>query len=98
MGLGSTAYPKFCAFAYYLDHTLTSLGGKPLMPIETCDEMNQPEKSLANWIHDLRVNKLITEEESKQKIDVSDNVEKRRRSTRVMDAPDDFFRGKITSL
>lgn len=47
--MGSKAYPKFCAFAKYLDETFEKLGGHRFFPLECADELNNQEKTFVNW-------------------------------------------------
>ncbi|CAL4142070.1 unnamed protein product, partial [Meganyctiphanes norvegica] len=47
--LGSSAYPKFCAFGKHIDNLLADLGGKPLMAVTTGDERAGQEQSFDIW-------------------------------------------------
>lgn len=48
-GLGSTAYPKFAAFAGYVNNILGDLGGERLLLLQTGDELSVQEKAFQNW-------------------------------------------------
>jgi sulfite reductase alpha subunit-like flavoprotein len=48
-GLGSNAYPNFCAFARSLDKLLLELGGEAILPLGTGDELCGQEESFKNW-------------------------------------------------
>lgn len=48
-GLGSGAYPNFCAFGRYLDTMLTDLGGERIVKLGTGDELCGQEQSFADW-------------------------------------------------
>ncbi|CAL4122953.1 unnamed protein product, partial [Meganyctiphanes norvegica] len=47
--LGSSAYPKFCAFGKHIDNLLGDLGGKPLMAVTCGDERAGQEQSFKLW-------------------------------------------------
>lgn len=51
LGLGSSAYPHFCAFGRRLDANLVSLGAKRVMPLGICDEAKYPEKTFQDWLN-----------------------------------------------
>ncbi|KAF6206870.1 hypothetical protein GE061_018106 [Apolygus lucorum] len=48
-GLGSSAYPNFCAFGSYVDNLLGELGGERLMKLTTGDEMCCQEGAFKKW-------------------------------------------------
>lgn len=48
-GLGSSAYPNFCAFGKYVDQLLGELGGERLTPLATGDEMCGQEQAFHKW-------------------------------------------------
>lgn len=48
-GLGSSAYPNFCAFGNFLNKILGDLGGERLMEISYGDEMCGQEHSFSKW-------------------------------------------------
>ena len=48
-GLGSSAYPNFCAFAEFLDTMLHELGAERIHPLEKGDELGGQEESYHNW-------------------------------------------------
>ncbi|XP_059613419.1 nitric oxide synthase [Phlebotomus argentipes] len=48
-GLGSTAYPNFCAFAKYVDNLLGELGGERIMEMSTGDEISGQEQEFNKW-------------------------------------------------
>ncbi|XP_028400716.1 nitric oxide synthase, brain-like isoform X2 [Dendronephthya gigantea] len=48
-GLGSNAYPNFCAFARSIDKLLLELGGEAILPLGTGDELCGQEESFKNW-------------------------------------------------
>ncbi|CAH0554483.1 unnamed protein product [Brassicogethes aeneus] len=48
-GLGSSAYPNFCAFGKYVDNLLGELGGERLIKLATGDEMCGQEQAFRKW-------------------------------------------------
>ena len=52
-GLGSTAYPDFCAFACTIDTLLKKLGGHRLMEIRKGDELGRQEETFKQWQQDI---------------------------------------------
>lgn len=48
-GLGSSAYPNFCAFAKYVDNLLGELGGERLVKLASGDEMCGQEQTFHEW-------------------------------------------------
>ncbi|KAH0627743.1 hypothetical protein JD844_003884 [Phrynosoma platyrhinos] len=48
-GLGSRAYPHFCAFAHAVDTRLEELGGDRIFPIGEGDELCGQEESFRTW-------------------------------------------------
>lgn len=48
-GLGSSAYPNFCAFAKYVDNLLGELGGERLVKLASGDEMCGQEHTFHEW-------------------------------------------------
>ncbi|XP_038050616.1 nitric oxide synthase, brain-like isoform X2 [Patiria miniata] len=52
-GLGSTAYPHFCAFAHALDAQLGMLGGERLLEIAEGDELVGQEVEFLNWAENI---------------------------------------------
>lgn len=62
LGLGSNAYPQFCAYAKFLDNMLQELGGNRLLPISCADELNNQEKTFQTWINDMT--SLLSNDES----------------------------------
>ena len=48
-GLGSTAYPNFCAFAKYIDRLMGVLGGERLCEVALGDELCGQEKTFQTW-------------------------------------------------
>lgn len=48
-GLGSNAYPNFCAFACSLDKLLLELGGEEILPVGKGDELCGQEESFKIW-------------------------------------------------
>lgn len=48
-GLGSSAYPNFCAFGKYVDNLLGELGGERLIKLATGDEMCGQEQTFHEW-------------------------------------------------
>ena len=52
-GLGSTAYPHFCAFAHALDAQLGILGGERLLEIAEGDELGGQEAAFLEWADDV---------------------------------------------
>lgn len=59
-GLGSSAYPNFCAFGKYVDNLLGELGGERLLKLATGDEMCGQEQAFKKWATDVfRVRKFL---------------------------------------
>ncbi|GAV04593.1 hypothetical protein RvY_14857-1 [Ramazzottius varieornatus] len=52
-GLGSSSYPHFCAFAHYVDQSLSALGGECILPIHTGDELRGQDQSFKLWAHEV---------------------------------------------
>ena len=48
-GLGSRAYPNFCAFAHFCDNMLNSLGGERIHNLIEGDELCGQEESFRTW-------------------------------------------------
>lgn len=48
-GLGSKAYPNFCAFGRLLDKLFLELGGEAILPLGTGDELFGQEQSFKVW-------------------------------------------------
>ncbi|XP_061441724.1 nitric oxide synthase 3 isoform X2 [Rhineura floridana] len=48
-GLGSRAYPHFCAFAHAVDTRLEELGGERMFPMGEGDELCGQEESFRTW-------------------------------------------------
>lgn len=48
-GLGSRAYPKFCAFAYYMDNVFNQLGADRICKLAEGDELCGQEESFRQW-------------------------------------------------
>ncbi|XP_070623244.1 nitric oxide synthase 3 isoform X1 [Erythrolamprus reginae] len=48
-GLGSRAYPHFCAFAHAVDTRLEELGGERILPLGEGDELCGQEESFRTW-------------------------------------------------
>jgi len=48
-GLGSSAYPNFCAFAHSCNNLLSQLGGKEVHPIGEGDELSGQEEAFKRW-------------------------------------------------
>lgn len=48
-GLGSSAYPNFCAFGSYVDNLLGELGGERLIKLTKGDEMCGQEQAFKKW-------------------------------------------------
>ena len=47
--IGSSAYPVFCGFGKLIDQSFRCLGAHPLVPLGTCDALNQQYKSFNEW-------------------------------------------------
>ena len=52
-GLGSTAYPDFCAFAKTIDSMLDGIGGKRLTEVYKGDELGGQEEAFQEWARDV---------------------------------------------
>ncbi|XP_050436127.1 nitric oxide synthase, salivary gland isoform X2 [Adelges cooleyi] len=52
-GLGSSAYPNFCAFGSYVDNLLGELGGEQLIKLTKGDEMCGQEQAFKKWATDV---------------------------------------------
>ena len=52
-GLGSSAYPNFCAFAHYMDNMFHDLGAERIFKIGEGDELCGQEESFRNWAQDI---------------------------------------------
>ncbi|CAG7730913.1 unnamed protein product [Allacma fusca] len=48
-GLGSSAYPNFCAFGRYVDNLLGELGGERLMKLTSGDELAGQDQAFRTW-------------------------------------------------
>lgn len=48
-GLGSSAYPNFCAFAHSCRNVLHQLGGKEIHTIGEGDELSGQDDSFKKW-------------------------------------------------
>lgn len=53
LGLGSTAYPNFCAFGKFVDNRFQELGGTRLLALNCADELNNQEKAFQTWLLDV---------------------------------------------
>ncbi|XP_072754682.1 nitric oxide synthase, salivary gland-like [Anoplolepis gracilipes] len=51
--LGSSAYPKFCAFGRHIDNLLGELGGERLTRVAEGDEMCGQEQAFQKWAGDI---------------------------------------------
>ena len=49
-GLGSTAYPKFANFGKFLHGSYEKLGGSPILPFTTGDELKDQQGSFNKWL------------------------------------------------
>ncbi|XP_052251879.1 nitric oxide synthase, brain-like [Dreissena polymorpha] len=52
-GLGSSAYPNFCAFAHYVDTMFASLGAERIHALAEGDELCGQEESFRTWAKDV---------------------------------------------
>ncbi|KAL3867553.1 hypothetical protein ACJMK2_040440 [Sinanodonta woodiana] len=52
-GLGSSAYPKLCAFGHYLDNILHDLGGMRILEMGEGDEEHGQKESFRAWAQDI---------------------------------------------
>ena len=52
-GLGSSAYPNFCAFAHYLDNMFFDLGAERISKMSEGDELCGQEESFRRWAQDI---------------------------------------------
>lgn len=52
-GLGSRAYPHFCAFAHSCRNLIVGLGGEEIFPIGEGDELCGQEDSFMSWAKDV---------------------------------------------
>ncbi|XP_050408838.1 nitric oxide synthase, brain [Patella vulgata] len=52
-GLGSRAYPNFCAFANYMDKMLSELGSERIYKMGEGDELCGQEESFRNWAQEV---------------------------------------------
>ena len=52
-GLGSSAYPKFCAFAHAMDGLLEMLGAERLCEIGEGDELGGLEVAFEKWAKEI---------------------------------------------
>lgn len=50
LGLGSTSYDKFCAFANYVDMAFEKLGYNRLLKLVCADELKNQEKTFQDWL------------------------------------------------
>nr|QCX35683.1 Nitric Oxide Synthase 1b [Octopus bimaculoides] len=48
-GLGSRAYPNFCAFGHYLNKVFSDLGAERVSPMIEGDELSAQEESFKEW-------------------------------------------------
>ncbi|XP_013413682.1 nitric oxide synthase, inducible isoform X2 [Lingula anatina] len=48
-GLGSKAYPRFCAFAVHIDNLLRNLGGQRMTSLVKADSLSGQEKPFVKW-------------------------------------------------
>ena len=48
-GLGSSAYPHFCAFSHFINDTLNTLGATRIFSTGEGDELHGQEESFRNW-------------------------------------------------
>lgn len=48
-GLGSRAYPHFCAFGHFIDDTIKSMGSEVMCPMGEGDELCGQEDSFKEW-------------------------------------------------
>lgn len=51
-GLGSRAYPNFCAFAHTMDNLFMSLGAEQTYPCGEGDELCGQEESFQSWLRE----------------------------------------------
>ena len=51
-GLGSRAYPHFCAFAHTVDSLLLGLGAKQVCPCGEGDELCGQEEGFKAWLRE----------------------------------------------
>ena len=49
-GLGSRAYPNFCAFAKQLDSAFEQLGGERILAMGEGDELCGQEEAFLEWL------------------------------------------------
>ncbi|XP_071508617.1 nitric oxide synthase, salivary gland-like [Diadema antillarum] len=52
-GLGSRAYPHFCAYARTVDQLITNLGGERINPMGEGDELGGQEEAFRKWAKDV---------------------------------------------
>ncbi|ESO82408.1 hypothetical protein LOTGIDRAFT_197993 [Lottia gigantea] len=52
-GLGSRAYPNFCAFANYMDKMMSELGSERIYDMGEGDELCGQEESFRNWAQEV---------------------------------------------
>ena len=52
-GLGSTAYPNFCAYARAMDTLMGNLGGERIMTMGEGDELSGQEESYRRWAQEV---------------------------------------------
>ena len=52
-GLGSTAYPNFCAFVHSVDTMFGEMGAERLLEIGEGDELAGQEDSFKNWVKNI---------------------------------------------
>lgn len=48
-GLGSRAYPNFCAFAHYIDNMMNALGSERIYKMGEGDELCGQEETFRQW-------------------------------------------------
>lgn len=68
-GLGSTAYPKYCAFAKLLDQTFEEMGIKRCLALTCADELQSQEKTFDHWLN--RVTSTLLEISSGGQIEIN---------------------------
>ena len=52
-GLGSSAYPHFCAFGHYMDNIFQDLGAERISKMVEGDELCGQEESFRNWAQEI---------------------------------------------
>ena len=52
-GLGSRAYPDFCAFGHFVDNHLRELGAQTILTMGEGDDLAGQEESFKEWTKDV---------------------------------------------